>query len=172
VSADVSVAYGDYPLGDYCSCGTTSSDSALITAPCGRSVLVMTMNETHSIIDRGVIVDACIALCLGIVQYIILKLVLDDNALFWKTLVVTIAAIAATQIWIDATAERFKSSQTMWRVMAPALSVVVFGLVVALSAVSPQRGDYEDASYAWSLAACGLAAVHRQLLTRSVGTDE
>ncbi len=130
------------------------------------------MNESHSIIDRGVVVDACIALCLGIVQYMVLKLVLDDDGLFWKTLVVTIAAIAATQIWIDATAEKFTGSQTVWRVIAPSLSIAVFGLVVALSAVPPKRGNYEDASYAWSLVSCCLAAVHRQLLVRSLRVDE
>lgn len=156
--------------GGYCACGSARE----VTGVDNRAVIagskVMTMNDP--IIERGVIVDACIALCLGIVQYIVHKLVLDDEALFWKMLVVTITAIAATQVWIDATAEEFKSSQTIWRVIAPALSIVVFGLVVALSAVSPERGDYEDASYAWSLASCGLAAVHRQLLAGSVRTDE
>lgn len=129
------------------------------------------MNQLRSIIDRGVVIAACVALSLGVVQYMVLKLVLDDDSLFWKTLVVTISAIAATQIWVDATAEEFTSSPTIWRVIAPAMSIVFFGLVVALSAVPPQRGDYEYASYAWSLASCGLAAAHRQVLASSVRRD-
>jgi hypothetical protein len=125
----------------------------------------MVMRERFSI-DRGVVVASCVGMSIGIVQYMVLLLVLDDGARFWKTLVVTIAAVSTTQVWIDATSAEFADSSATARVVTPSLSMVLLALVVALSAVSPQRGDYENSAYFWALATCAIAAVNRQVLAR------
>jgi hypothetical protein len=112
-------------------------------------------------VDRGVLVEAAVGLALGLIEYLVLKLFLNEEALFWKSLSTTIAAVATTQVWLDATS--FPPSSSLLRVSAPALCTVIFALVVGFTAVDPSRGNFERSAYGWALAAVALCGVHRQV---------